>query len=75
MLEAFPPGIYEILVLVVCPNEVLIEVNSLVISVSRTSEDRRYFDGTLLGTEGGADQGKVKGRVGRSHFSGGKRGD
>ena len=76
VLEAFPPNIYEILVLVVYRKELLIQGNRLVIFVSQTSEERRYFDSnTLQGREGGGDQGKVKGGMGRSHFSGGKRVD
>lgn len=76
VLEAFPPNNYEILVLVVCLKELLIEVNRLVIFVSWMSEDSLYFDSsTLLGREGGGDQGKVKKGMDRSHFSGGKRVD
>lgn len=76
VLEAFPPNIYELLVFAVCPKELLIEVNRLVIFVSPMSEERQYFDGnTLLGREGGGEQGKVKGGMCRSHFFRGKRGD
>lgn len=39
VLEAFPPNIYEILVFVLCPKELLIGVNRLVSFVRKMSED------------------------------------
>jgi len=76
VLEAFPPNIYVMLVFVVCPKELLTEVNRLVIFVSQTSsEDRRSFgSNTLLGRGGGGDPGRVKGGMGTSHFLGGGKG-
>lgn len=48
MLEAFPPNIYEILVFVLCPKEILIEVDRLVTFVRQMSEEKWYFDNNTL---------------------------
>lgn len=50
VLEAFPPNIYGILVFVLCPKELLIDVNRSLTFVRQMSEEKWYFDSnTLLG--------------------------